>query len=200
MASPKSVTLFGTVLIGVFSLLVAGCGSSNQQQVAELDSDEFEGAPCWVVRGCECDDISDSQKKICGVGSASGTRNHSLARSTAIGRARTEIARSLDLRVKAMLKDYQATTTGGEEYGLSAADEQHVADVSKQITDITLSGTQQEDLWVSPNGSLYALVTLDVDKFKSAVAEMGQLSEEIRQAVQQRADDAFLELDEATGN
>jgi len=39
--------------------------------------------------------------------------NVALARSAAEGRARTELARSLQTRVKAMLKDYQAATQGG---------------------------------------------------------------------------------------
>ena len=135
------------------------------------------------------------EKKICGVGSVGGTRNPSLARTAAMARARTEIARSLEVKVQAMLKDYQATTTGGQEFGTGAADEQHVVDVSKQITNTTLSGTELADSWVSANGTFYALVVWDADKFKDSVSQMKNLSESIRKAVIERADKAFEELD-----
>jgi hypothetical protein len=98
-----------------------------------------------------------------------------------------------------MLKDYQATTTGGEEFGTAAADEQHIVDVSKQITNFTLSGTEHRDTWISNSGTWYALVVLDLDKFEDSVGKMNNLSESIRKAVQERAAKAFDELDEATG-
>ena len=58
------------------------------------------------------------------------------------------------MKVRSMLKDYQSTTTGGAEFGDSANDEQHVVDVSKQITDISLTGTEIRDTWVSNFRSL----------------------------------------------
>jgi len=54
-----------------------------------------------------------------------------LARSAAEA-ARAPTARSLQTRVKAMLKDYQAATQAAREL---TASEQHIEDVSKQITD-----------------------------------------------------------------
>jgi len=97
-----------------------------------------------------------------------------------------------------MLKDYQATTTGGQDFGTAAADEQNITDVSKQITDMTLTGTELQDTWVSLNGTFYALVAMDVDKFKDSVSKMGNLSDSVRKAVSERADKSFEELDENT--
>ena len=120
--------------------------------------------------------------------------------TAAQGRGRTAIARSLDLHVKAMLKDYQATTTGGEEFGEAASDEQHIVDVSKQITNMSLSGTEMTDSWISQTGTYYALVALDVEKFSDAVSRMDQLSESVRRAVVERAEDSFRELNEEIEN
>jgi len=180
----------------VLSAFAMGCATT--QPPPKIEKSELEGAPKWVLQGCSSywqDKDKKGEKKICGVGSATGTRNISLARSTAIGRARTEMARSLQTQVQAALKDYQATTTGGSEFGKSAADEQHVVDVSKQITDTTLSGTELVDTWISQNGTMWVLVDLDIEGFKGVVQKMGQLSEGVRQAVIQRADKAFDELD-----
>ena len=163
-------------------------------------ADELDGAPEWVSRGCAAYWGDDDGARICGVGAMSGTRNPALARTAAMGRARTEIARSLQTKVRAMLKDYHSTTTGGDEFGIAAADEQTIDDVSKQITSMTLSGTTLQDTWISQNGTLYTLVALDVDRFNDSISRMTNLSESIRTAVRERADAAFRELDEETGD
>jgi hypothetical protein len=183
----------------IFALGSLACASDPEQTAEEQlgpMAGELANAPDWVTRGCGAFWGDDQPSKLCGVGSAGGSRNHSLMVTAAQGRGRTAIARSLDLHVKAMLKDYQATTTGGEEYGTNAADEQHIVDVSKQITDIELVGVEQRDLWISPSGQVYVLMVYDAEKFSTAVSSMKNLSEEIRQAVIERADASFQELDE----
>ena len=95
-----------------------------------------------------------------------------------------------------MLKDYQRTTTGGEEFGSAAADEQDITDVARQITDMSVSGTEMIDSWVSKTGAMWTLVELDVEGFKDAVSRMGHLSETIRKAVQERSAESFAEMDE----
>ena len=186
------------ISIAVFvssGIILSGCASQPVTPTAidTVMKNEFIGAPDWVTKDC-ASYIKDN-KKICGVGSIGGTRNPSIARTTAVARARTEIARNLQTRVLAMLKDYQATTSGGEYFGKYASDEQHVVDVSKQITNMTISGTVQKEIWVSKNGIYYVLVTLDIEKFKNIVQNMHSLPESVRKAVVQRADKAFGELD-----
>ena len=179
-------------LISVVSILllmiVAACGSADKKGTGNAVKNEFDGAPKWVLGS------SSTAKEICGVGSAAGSRNVSVMRTTAMGRGRTEIARMLELKVQSMLKDYQSTTTGGEEFGKAANDEQHIVDVAKQITDTTLSGTEQKESWISDSGTLYVLMCTEVEKFKTMIDSMGQLSESIRKAVTERADKAFEEL------
>ncbi len=194
----NSRLLIHLISIAVFvssGIILNGCVSTpvTPSAIDTVMKNEFIGAPDWVTKDC-ASYIKDN-KKICGVGSIGGTRNPSLARTTAVARARTEIARTLQTRVIAMLKDYQATTSGGEYFGKYASDEQHVVDVSKQITDMTISGTEQKETWVSKNGIYYVLVILNVEKFKNIVQNMHSLPESVRKAVVQRADKAFGELD-----
>lgn len=179
-------SLISMVSIVLFMVLAA-CGSTDNK-TGNAVKNEFDGAPKWVLGG------ASTAKEICGVGSAAGSRNVSMMRTAAMGRGRTEIARTLEVKVQSMLKDYQATTTGGEEFGTAANDEQHIVDVSKQITDTTLSGTEPKDSWISDSGTLYILMCADIEKFKDAVSKMGQLSESVRKAVVERADKAFDEL------
>ena len=188
-----------SMLMATAVALQLGCGAHSLPKTHAVAGAEYDGAPCWVTTGGACLQKDGKAKFVYSVGSAGGTRNAGLARDAALGRARTELARSLQVTVKSMLKDYQATTTGGAEFGTAANDEQHIEDVSKQITDLTLSGTEMNDMWVNHLGNTYVLARLDIEGFKSAVQRMGQLSESIRQAVVQRADKAFDELDRATG-
>ena len=115
--------------------------------------DEFAGAPAWVTQSCRTYWSEDELGRICGVGSAGGSRNISLMRSAAVGRGRTDIARTLNVRVEAILADYAATTSGGAEFGEVANDEQHIVDVSRQVSELTLTGTELTDTWISPRWS-----------------------------------------------
>ena len=183
-----------SILFFVLVMIFAGCASSGgSNETGNAMKSEFAGAPQWVMAPNQSGDGD-----ICGVGSASGSRNAGLMRTSAIGRARTEISRSLGVKVKSMLKDYQATTTGGEAFGKEANDEQHIEDVSKQITNHTLSGTEQKKTWISETGTLYTLVCINAEKFKNAISGMQQLNEQVRQAVVERAEKAFDELDKET--
>ena len=118
-----------------------------------------------------------------------------MAQTAAAGRARTALARSLELKVVGMLKDYQATTAGGGEFKNAANDEQHVQDATKQITNTTLAGTEISETWVSKVSTIHSLVCLNVERFKGTVAGMKQLDEQIRKAVVGRAEKAWDELD-----
>lgn len=180
--------------LGALIFAVAGCASTPKPP-GEAVKGELAEAPDWVRKGCTGYWKDEKSKRLCGVGSVGGTRNASLARNAAIARGRTEIARSLQVQIEAMLKDYQATTTGGEDFGSAAADEQHVVDVSRQITETTLAGTELVDSWISSSGTFYALVALDVESFKEAVSQMRDLSERVRAAVVDRAERAFEDLD-----
>ena len=196
MNSKRIFVLLAVVALAIGTVMFAGCGGTQPKTPANVVTNELDGAPCWVTKGGACTGKDgDKAKFVYGVGSVNGTRNVGLAREAALGRARTDIARSLQTRVEAMLKDYQATTTGGEQFGTAANDDQHIVDVSKQITDLSLSGTAMVDSWISKSGSFWVLARLDVDGFKDAVGRMNQLSEAVRQAVVERADKAFSELD-----
>lgn len=175
---------------------VTACGTQTSQPVQGALGGVLDGAPDWVTKGCNAY-FGEKKAVICGVGSTTGTRNLSLARSAAQGRGRTEIARTLQIKVKAMLKDYQATVTGGDAFGVAADDEQVIKDASKQITDISLPGAKMMDTWVSKDGStLFALMALDIDEFESSLGKMQGLNAKVREAIEARAEKTFSELDD----
>ncbi len=68
--------------------------------------------------------------------------------------------------------------------------------MSKQITDISLTGTEIQDTWISNSGTYYTLMVLDVERFEESVSGMRRLSETVRQAITERAEAAFTDLDD----
>jgi hypothetical protein len=186
----------GTVVLGCLAAMLVGCSGATHH-TGEGFSEIMKEAPPWARKGCAA--FSGEKKKwICGVGSMSGTNNLSLCRSMGMARGRTEIARELSLRVKAMIKDYQRTVTGGGAMGKAADDEQYAVDVAKQITDVSLPGTRLEDSWVSDKGDCFALVVLDTEGFTGALQAAAGLDTAVKDYVIKNAEKAFAELDAVT--
>ncbi len=175
-----------------FSALSAACGGVPAPKDA-LHA-EMAGLPKWALGNCR--EGLPHKDSLCGTGSVQGMSNLGLARSAAEARARTELARTLQVRVKSMIKDYQAATQGGADQ--QTASEQHIEDVSRQITDVTLSGSRLETTFVSETGTFWALVVLDADAFKASLKDEKNLDEAVREGIIERADKAFSELDEHT--
>jgi hypothetical protein len=184
-------SLFSTLSFGLL-LSLSACASKPTDNFST--NPEFAGAPKWVTGSCS-NFFEKQEDVLCGVGAVTGTKNVSLQRTAAEGRARTAIARALNVKVKSMLKDYQATVTGGKAFKEANDDEQYIADVAKQLTDISVSGTKTEDTWMSGTNTLYALVSLDIKAFKESLGKVKALNEEVKKAVEERATAAFKELD-----
>ncbi len=169
-------------------LAFAGCASGKKQGAAPAGdmAAELAAAPDWVRSNCNSYWDDGGATKICGVGSVRGARNIALARTTAVARGRTEIARTLETTIETMLEDHQSTRGDGE---------QRVEVVSRQITDFTLSGSEMQDTWISDYGTLFALVALDLDRFQDSLSQMNNLPDAVRETVHDRAPRAFSELD-----
>ena len=185
-------------LLVAVGLGLAACGgpppAAAPQPVGSSLAAEFNGSPTWVRQSCRAFWGDQGKGKICAVGSMGGSRNISLLRSGATGRGRTELARSLQTKVTALLKDYQRTVTGGENFGTAAADEQLVQDTSKQLTDTTLSGTEAVESWTSASGTMYVLVALNTESFTDAMNKMKQLDKKTVDYVVNNANKAFDDL------
>ncbi|MFT5444044.1 MAG: hypothetical protein ACI8W3_003095 [Myxococcota bacterium] len=191
--SPTAHRTFHSALAAI-ALFAFGCATGSSPR--DTMPNEFAGAPDWVIHGCRSYAGEPTPAKLCGVGAFKGSNNILLTRTAAMARGRTEIARRLGIAVRSSLKDYQATTTDGADFGGAVSHEQHVADVSKQITDISLTGAEIQGTWLSNSGTYYALMVLDVEKLEESMSGMRRLSDEIRKAIIERAKAAFADLDD----
>ncbi len=199
MSYEKSMEKIGWLVVAVLMLSLGAWGCAGKEKAQKDDGSlagELAGAPAWVKKGCSSYWDNKEERKICGVGSVNNTDSMSMAQSTAKSRARTAVARTLQTEVESMLKDYQANTAQGDEF----QDEQKIVDVSKQVTDMSLSGTRQIDSWMSDSGTYYVMMAMNLEDFQSTLNEMNELSEQVRKAVSERAEKNWRELDEETSD
>lgn len=176
------------LVVACLMVALVACGGSSQPAQTPPVNPSLQGAPAWVTGDCRT--YLGRQQVICGVGTVSGVSSPSLARNAAMGRGRTEIARLLQVRVKSILTDYQAAN--------GKVNAQVIEENSKQITDMSLSGTRLATSWIGPDNTYYALVTLGLDDFKSHVQQLEGIEEPVRKAVIQNAQKAFAIHDDET--
>ncbi len=153
---PLSARARWTLAICAAALWI-GCGGTSSPERRGLELPD--SAPAWAGRGCAGHDDAADASMICALGSAVSTRNPALARTTAISRARTELARSIQVEIDSLLADYGTST--GE--GARSSDDQRVIDVSRQITKVALEGSRVLGTWTSDEGEVFALVALQTD-------------------------------------
>ncbi len=183
------ILLGGVALAAV--LTMAGCAKDVTTPDEQLPS-QFAGAPSWVLEGCDTyweDD--DEGVRLCGVGDAQIGRSMSIARTKATSRARAEISRTLETKVKSMVKDFQEQVTDGESEMTAEQFSSTTVALSKQ----TLNGTTIKSTWVSPTGGLLdILVALDIESFQNSLRAMDEMSSQLREFIDARAAKSFSEL------
>jgi ribosomal protein S20 len=187
----RMIRSFLTVAALAVVAVTAGCGKDVSTPDEQIPS-EFAGAPDWVLSGCNAYWGDDGGARICGVGNAKFTGNMSITRTKATSRARAEISRTLETKVKNMVKDYQEQVTDGE----TEMTAEQFSSTTVSLSKATLNGTQQQDTWISPSNELYVLVALDVTAFENSVREMDEMSDKLRTFIESRAKKSFAELDE----
>jgi hypothetical protein len=125
---------------------------------------------------------------IWGIGIAKQS-SASMSMTTAEARARTAIARQLNTKVQAMFTDYNLDAgTAGSQANASMQE-----DVSRQITNMDVSGARPIKRWQAPDGTWWYLVEFKKSDAKNAVA--GILGNEQAQYAQFKASQALQMLD-----
>jgi len=147
------------LVLAIGGLLVAGCGKKVKKVDNEVLEEEFKHAPAWVLGNYE-------EGSIVAVGSAViGKSGMQFAKTEALALGRNELARQTSIKVKALVNNFVQQTGLGDEQLVDRFSKQ----MTKQITNVTLSGSRQKDLWISPSKELYILVVMDPAAVKATV-------------------------------
>jgi hypothetical protein len=173
------------------SFVACGGGDKTNQGQLAANTPVVE-YPEWVNKGSGA--FGGEKKVFYGVGSASGIRNHSLARSTADNRARAEIGKVFETYSASLMKDYAASITAGD---MSASsEEQMVSNAIKTFSAQTLNGVEIVDHWIHPTtGEIYALARLDIAGFMDQLDKAKELNAKVKEAVKRSAEKAFADLE-----
>lgn len=145
--------------LAVGGLLVAGCGKKVKKIDNEALEAEFKHAPAWVL-------VNYEEGSISAVGSAViGKSGMQFAKTEVLALGRNELARQTSIKVKALVNNFVQQTGLGDEQLVDRFSKQ----MTKQITNVTLSGSRQKDMWISPSKELYILVVMDPAAAKDTV-------------------------------
>jgi hypothetical protein len=156
---------------------------SNDRSSRERTPD-LEGAPVWVTRGCRAhwEDEAVRRAVVCGVGSAPAHRDRVAARETAVARARSAIARSVEVTIESVVR---------LEDGGAAGDEGRLASIVHQLSSASLPGCELVSVWQSRTGEIHALVSLPVARVQQSLRETDSLPRDAREAIARQAAEAF---------
>ena len=185
------------IILSIAFVMTACGGKKVTTETGKIDKNssyasEFANAPKWVTTGCAS--IAELKGNLCGLGSAPIQGDLSMSRTMSMNRGRTEIAKALQTRVKAMVKDYQARTS---KEGKGTTDV-HVEAVSKSVTDVAVNGVVLKDTWISGKDNLYALMILDAKTFTDSLEQIKDLNGALKNYIRENAKTAFDELDKET--
>ena len=144
------------ILIAVFAV---SCGKQVKQVDNEALEEEFKHAPEWVLDGYQ-------EGMISAVGSAKiGKGGLQFARNEALANGRTELARQVSVKIRSLVNNFAQQTGIGDDQMVDAFSKQ----VTRQVTNETLAGSKQQDLWISPSSDVYVLVVMDAAEVKASV-------------------------------
>jgi hypothetical protein len=140
------------LLVLSFVLMVASCASSSAAAPA---------TPTWW------DDISPPADVLWGDGMARQS-SPAMSMQTAEARARVSIARQLDAKVQAMFIDYNRDAGSVGRQANASLQE----NVSREITNMNVSGARGIKRWQAPDGTYYYRVEFSKRDARTAVASI----------------------------
>jgi len=128
------------------------------------------------------------EDQIVGLGMAKMSSD-SVSRQTAVARARTDIAFQMKARVESMLTDYFQEAGSGDD----VQSIKFVESISKQITDVELSGSVTQEVYAAVDGNWFAMVTYPKTELVSEVGNF--IRNENAAFAEFKADEALRRLD-----
>lgn len=176
-------------LIGIF--FIAGCGGKTASVHEDsFMADEFRDAPGWVLTAG-----GEMEGGLAAVGSAKiGPAGVGFARAEAMALARDELARQIDVKVQNMVKNFTQQIGVGDGQTVDRVAMQ----VSRQVTQQSISGSRQQESWISPSSTLYIMAAVDPESTRQYVKDSVLTSLNNEQALWQKfqAEQGFKALDE----
>lgn len=169
------------IVTAILSTLVAGCATKGSSSWIG------GGQPDWVAQG-----VVVKEGQLLATGAVSGIKNGPLAWEIADQRARGQIAKALHSQVAVLLRDY----TEAVGHDQTSREEQLAQRVQTTFAAQTLYGVEQIDRYHDrETDTYYVQVRWKQDHLRDIVNALSGLNDQAREAVRERADRLFRELE-----
>jgi len=157
-------TISSIVLAGLTAAIITGCGDKTPAAKPDSQADfrckqENVLAPKWT-----CIPMVDGAYAGVGVAEKSAAGMGHM-RKVAVANGRSDLAQQIKSQVKDKVEVFTRTTGNGN----SETVDQVTTAVSKQVAKVDLEGSKGVDIWISPSGSLYMLVTVPESNINKVV-------------------------------
>ncbi len=148
-----------TLLAGLMACgLATGCASTEPQSLSTASN-----SPEWISRPNRIGEEGEV-RAVYGVGIAETNPNRAMQLTQARTRARTEIARTVNVLVQSMVTDYMSSNRDYYESMDTASSVEYTQDISRQVSDQMISGAKQWDDFHDPIAKTYfVLYRMDLD-------------------------------------
>ena len=152
------------LVVGLLGCKRPEVNDPNPRPVLPVTSVAASSPPEWIDNVPPNSDLGSS--------SPNGMGDVDFQRTVATARARTRMARDLDAHMQALYHDLvQESQVLAEKLQSSTAQEVK-ENISRQLTDITLRGTQARRFWTDPRtGTIWVLVVSDPTLLQASVRE-----------------------------
>jgi len=186
----KKLALTLAIVVGAM-FVMAGCGKTVIVQQAPATGPQL---PEWVMNPGRAFS-GDKGRVFRAVGSQTGIKITSLARSSAGDDARVELAKMFNTYVASLTKSYRRSTMAGDPN--VSSDEQDIVQASKVFTKMQLSGVAIVEYYFdTANNTWYALAEMDLNLFKDFAEKHQELSQKAKEYIRNNADQAFDALEQ----
>ena len=157
-------TISSIALAGLLAITITGCSDKEPKADPQADfrcKQENVLAPKWtcipMVEGAYAG-VGVAKKSAAGMGHM---------RKVAAANGRSDLAQQIESQVKDKVETFTRTTGNGNNETV----DQVTTAVSKQLAKIDLQGSKGIDVWTSPSGSLYMLVTVPASSVNKTVKD-----------------------------
>jgi len=156
-------------IVSVFFVVgfIAACGTPPASAPASEPQQQASDLPSWYLNPPRAEDA------IYGVGSAKMS-SLDTSRRMAASRAREDIAFQMNAAIEAAIVDY-AQEAGVDDNTQVVS---FVENISRQVSEVTLSGANPENVAQGSDGTIYALVSYSKNGFTEAASEAFQRNED----------------------
>jgi len=137
------------LLILTSFLMLVGCASTSSGSTEQRDSKDV---PAWAL------DPPCPEGFICAVGQGK-KQNPSLAKKTAVGRARSEVSQIISTKVATLFTDFMQESGVGD----NAQALEFTENVTKQVSNNVLNGSTVTKSYPAKDGTVYVLVEYSLD-------------------------------------